>query len=106
MPHSCSATTDLQNSTGKFTLLERCPLNFCIANQFAKQYFLRSIFQAKRLTWAGYGGLSGVAPGIPKPAIPIAAALLCIAVAETIWADDMAAILCRALSFVFWSCGK
>lgn len=52
----------------------------------------------------------GGAPGYPgrteelnpagKPGNPEARALLWMAPADTIWAEDIAAILCKALSFV------
>lgn len=53
-----------------------------------------------------YGSTSWLTPGAPGKVgrgIPGSPSLLWMAVADTIWADDMAAMCCRALSFAVWS---
>lgn len=47
------------------------------------------------ITCALAGKLARTIPG---------SSLLCMAVAETIWAEDMEEMLCRAFSLAFWSC--
>lgn len=56
-----------------------------------------------RAKWAGAASGLTPAPGKAGRGMPGSPSLLWMAVAETIWAEDMEAMLWRALSFTAWS---
>lgn len=69
-----------------------CP---CVSCLFEENKCTVCVCVFVRVTCALPGKVARTIPG---------SSLLCMAVAETIWADDMEEMLCRAFSLAFWSC--
>lgn len=79
---------------------EKCGLASAVAPQEGKEREGEDWFGL----WLQAAPLTPETAGQPGPRAR--ASLLWKAVAEMIWADDMAAMLCRALSFAAWSWGR